>query len=117
MEENGFITAEEAQAAKKQELVVRSGPDNTRVHAEYVAETVRQLVYAQYGDEAYTRGLNVFTTISSAQQDTAYKALRKGIMDYERRQIYRGPEEFVDLPADDKDADDAIDDALADHPD
>lgn len=117
MQENGFITAEDAEAAKRQELKIRSGNDNTGVHAEYVAETVRQLVYAQYGDDAYTRGLNVFTTINATQQDTAYKALRKGIMDYERRQIYRGPEEFVDLPANAKDADDAIDDALADHPD
>jgi penicillin-binding protein 1A len=117
MQENNFITAEEAEAAKKQELKIRSGSDNTRVHAEYVAETVRQLVYAQYGDEAYTRGLNVFTTVNAVQQDTAYKALRKGIMDYERRQIYRGPEEFVDLPANPQEAEDAIDDALADHPD
>jgi penicillin-binding protein 1A len=117
MQENGFITAEEAESAKKQELKIRTGSENARVHAEYVAETVRQLVYAQYGDEAYTRGLNVFTTIRSTQQETAYKALRKGIMDYERRQIYRGPEEFVDLPENAKEADDAIDDALADHPD
>jgi len=117
MLENGFINAAEAEAAKKQELKIRTGVDNTRVHAEYIAETVRQLVYAQYGDEAYTRGLNVFTTIKAAQQETAYKALRKGIMDYERRQIYRGPEQFVDLPTDPKDADDAIDDALAEHPD
>jgi penicillin-binding protein 1A len=117
MYENGFITAEDAEAAKKQELKIRSGGDRTGVHAEYIAETVRQLVYAQYGEEAYTRGLNVFTTIKAAQQDTAYKALRKGIMDYERRQIYRGPEEFVDLPASDKDAEDEIDDALAEHPD
>jgi penicillin-binding protein 1A len=117
MQENSFITAEEADKAKKQELKIRDGTDNTRVHAEYVAETVRQLVYAQYGDEAYTRGLNVFTTINAAQQETAYKALRKGIMDYERRQIYRGPEQFVELPASDKDAEDEIDDALADHPD
>ncbi len=117
MQENDFITAEEAESAKKQELKIRSGNDNTRVHAEYIAETVRQLVYAQYGDEAYTRGLNVFTTINATQQDAAYRALRKGIMDYERRQIYRGPEEFIDLPADGKDADEAIDDALAEHPD
>ncbi|HXD39740.1 MAG TPA: penicillin-binding protein 1A [Ramlibacter sp.] len=117
MQENGFITAEAAEAAKKQELKLRSGTDNTAVHAEFVAETVRQLVYAQYGDEAYTRGLNVFTTINAAQQDTAYRSLRKGIMDYERRQFYRGPEEFIDLPADAKDAEDAIDDALAEHPD
>ena len=98
MEENGFITAEEAEAAKKQELKIRSGADNTRVHAEYIAETVRQLVYAQYGDETYTRGLNVFTTVNAGEQEAAYKALRKGIMDYEQRQIYRGPEQFVDLP-------------------
>ena len=117
MQENGFITAEQAEASKRQELVIRSGGDNTKVHAEYVAETVRQLVYAQYGDEAYTRGLNVFTTVKAAQQDAAYKALRKGIMDYERRQIYRGPEEFIDLPANAKEADEAVDDALAEHPD
>jgi penicillin-binding protein 1A len=117
MEENGFITAEQAEAAKKQELKIRPPNDQGRVHAEYVSETVRQLVYAQYGDEAYTRGLNVITTVKAAQQEAAYKALRKGIMDYERRQIYRGPEEFVDLPADPKEREDAIDDALADHPD
>ncbi|MEO7392841.1 MAG: penicillin-binding protein 1A [Ramlibacter sp.] len=117
MQENGFITAEEAETAKKQQLSIRSGNDNARVHAEYVAETVRQLVYAQYGDEAYTRGLNVYTTVNAAQQDVAYKALRKGIMDYERRQIYRGPEEFIDLPANAKELEDAIDDALAEHPD
>ncbi len=117
MEENGFITAVQMEAAKKEELRVRSGPDNSRVHAEYVAETVRQLVYAQYGDETYTRGLNVYTTLKSTDQDAAYKALRKGIMDYERRQIYRGPERFVELPVDPKELDDAIDDALNEHPD
>lgn len=117
MEENGFITQEQADAAKKQELRVRTGIQSTAVRAEYVAETVRQLVYAQYGDEAYTRGLNVFTTVKANEQEAAYKALRKGIMDYEKRQIYRGPERFVDLPADPKELEDAIDDALAEHPD
>ncbi|WP_298925476.1 penicillin-binding protein 1A [uncultured Ramlibacter sp.] len=117
MEDNGFITAAQAETAKKEELHVRSGPNTSRIHAEYVAETVRQLVYAQYGDEAYTRGLNVFTTVKSVQQDAGYKALRKGIMDYERRQIYRGPEEFIELPAGAKEAEEAVDDALAEHPD
>jgi penicillin-binding protein 1A len=117
MEENGFITQEQADAAKKQELRVRTGMQTTAIRAEYVAETVRQLVYAQYGDEAYTRGLNVFTTVKSNEQEAAYRALRKGIMDYEKRQIYRGPERFVDLPGDPKELEDAIDDALAEHPD
>jgi penicillin-binding protein 1A len=117
MEENGFITAEQADAAKKQELRVRTGVQTTAVRAEYIAETVRQLVYSQYGDEAYTRGLNVYTTVKSNEQEAAYKSLRKGIMDYEKRQIYRGPERFVDLPSDPKELEDAIDDALAEHPD
>jgi penicillin-binding protein 1A len=117
MEENGFITADEAVAAKKQELRIRTGTQATAIRAEYVAETVRQLVYAQYGDETYTRGLNVFTTVKAKEQEAAYKALRKGIMDYEKRQIYRGPERFVDLPNDPKELEDAIDDALAEHPD
>ncbi len=117
MEENGFITEAQAEAAKTEELHVRTGLQTTAVRAEYVAEMVRQLVYAQYGDETYTRGLNVYTTLKSNEQEAAYKALRKGIMDYEKRQIYRGPERFVDLPADPKELEDAIDDALAEHPD
>ena len=48
---------------------------------------------------------------------TAYRALRKGILDYERRQVYRGPEKFIDIPTNPKEAEDAIDDALAEHPD
>jgi penicillin-binding protein 1A len=117
MEENGFITHEQAGAAKEEALKIRSGPDAGRVHAEYVAETVRQLVYNQYGDETYTRGLNVTTTLRATDQTVAYKALRKGIMDYERRQIYRGPEKFIDLPSNPQEMEDAIDDALADNPD
>ena len=83
------------------------------VHAEYVAETARQLIFSQYGAEAYTRGLNVYLTLDSAEQTLAYRALRKGIMDYERRQVYRGPEDYVDLPADPSELDARIAEALA----
>ncbi len=117
MEENGFITAQQAEQAKKEELKIRTGPDNTRIHAEYVAEMTRQLIFAQYGNEAYTRGLNVYTTLNAAEQEAAYVALRRGIMDYERRQQYRGPEKFVALPTAAPEVEDAIDDALANHPD
>ena len=117
MEDNGFITSAQALEAKAEELIVKTGPDTGRIHAEFIAETVRQLVFNQYGDQTYTRGLNVYTTLRAADQTAAYKALRKGIMDYERRQIYRGPEKFVDLPKDAQEAEDAIDDALTDNPD
>ncbi len=117
MEENGFITAAQASAAKTEELRVKSNADPTKVHAEYVAETVRQLMFAQYGEDTYTRGLNVYTTLRTADQDAAYRSLRRGIMDFERHQVYRGPEEFVSLPTDPQELEDAISDALDDHPD
>ncbi len=117
MLENSFITAAQAAEAKNEELQVKISSNNTKVHAEYVAETVRQLMFAQYGDETYTRGLNVHTTLRAADQEVAYKALRRGIMDFERRQIYRGPEKFVTLPSNAQELEDAIDEALDDHPD
>jgi penicillin-binding protein 1A len=117
MQDNGFITADQATAAKNEELKIKTGSDPSRVHAEYVAETVRQLVYNQYGDETYTRGLNVTTTLRATDQTVAYKALRKGIMDFERRQIYRGPEKFVDMPSNPQEIEDAVDEALTENPD
>jgi penicillin-binding protein 1A len=117
MLEGGLITAEEAASAKQQELKVKSMVNLRSGHAEYVAETVRQLMYSQYGDETYTRGLNVYTTIKSNDQETAYKALRQGIMDFELRQNYRGPEKFVNLPTKPQELDEAIEDALDEHPD
>ena len=117
MLDNRFITPAQAEKAKAEVLQIRSGSDKQKVHAEYVAETVRQLIYAQYGPETYTRGMNVFTTLKSSDQEAAYKALRQGIMDFERRQIYRGPEKFIALPANAKDLEDVIDDALEDSPD
>ena len=117
MQEIGYITADEAAEAKQEKITIRSGYDNTRVHAEYVAEMVRQLIFSQYGNEAYTRGLNVYTSLNAGNQEAAYAALRRGIMDYERRQHYRGPEQFVSLPTAAEEVEDAIDEALANHPD
>jgi len=118
MQENGFITAQEAQTAKAQVLQIKSAANRPQlVHAEYVAEMVRQLMFDQYGDATYTRGLDVVTTVVSAQQEAAYKALRRGIMDFERRQVYRGPEKFITLPSDAQELEDAIDEALDEHPD
>ncbi len=116
MLDNGFITAEQAAAARIEKLRYRSQSE-VAVHAEFVAETARQLVFAQYGEEAYARGLNVFLSVGSADQLVAYRALRRGLMDYELRQIYRGPEAFVDLPASAGEVDTRIAEALADHPD
>jgi len=117
MEENGYISARQASQAKAEPLALKSSGNKKTLHAEFVAETVRQMVFAQYGQETYTRGLNVYTTIQSNEQMAAYQALRQGLMDYERRQVYRGPEKFISLPNDPKLAEDLIDETLEDHPD
>ena len=117
MLENGFITEAQAKVAMAEEVKVRTGPDNSRVHAEFLAETVRQLIFNQYGDDTYTRGLDVYTTIKSAEQQAAYRALRKGIMDFERRQVYRGPEKFISLPLAKDELEEAVEDALSETPD
>ncbi|WP_396329650.1 penicillin-binding protein 1A [Burkholderia anthina] len=117
MLELNFITREQYDEAVAQPLVVKGAGREFSVHAEYVAEMVRQMMYAQYHEETYTRGFNVVTTIDSADQQLAYTALRKGIMDYERRHGYRGPEGFIQLPDGADDREQAIDDALLEHPD
>lgn len=117
MAHNGFITQEQARAASEEPLQLRTANRNEGTHAEYVAEMARQLVYAQYGDEAYSRGLNVYTTLNAGEQEAAYEALRNGIMEYERRQRYRGPEKFIALPSDRQALEDVVDDTLAQHPD
>ena len=116
MFETGFITEEQHDQALAQVLRYRTQSD-AGVHAEYVAETARQLVYSQYGDDAYIRGLNVHITVSAADQMVAYRALRRGLMEFELRQVYRGPEAFIDLPANPALVDARVAEALSEYPD
>ncbi len=115
MFETGFITEAQHDRALGEELRYRTQTE-VAVHAEFVSETARQLVFAQYGDEAYSRGLNVHLSVSAVDQMVAYRALRRGLMDFELRQVYRGPEAYVDLPADDAKLDARVAEALADRP-
>lgn len=118
MRQLGYLTDQQYQTARNEQLKIKTDSSAFGVHAEYVAEMARQLVYAQFKDETYTRGLNVFTTITKSDQDAAYLALRRGIIDYERRHGYRGPEGYMDIPTTSKEeAEDAIETELADHPD
>lgn len=117
MHDLGYVSDEAYAEAKSEELRIKSETTEFGIHAEYVAEMTRQMVYEQFRDETYTRGLNVFTTITKADQDAAYIALRRGVMDYEKRHGYRGPEGYMDIPAAREEAEDAIETELADHPD
>jgi penicillin-binding protein 1A len=117
MHQLGYIDDAQFTAAKSETLKVKTDSTEFGIHAEYVAEMARQLVYEQFKEDAYTRGLNVYTTITKADQDAAYLALRKGVMEYEKRHGYRGPEGFMQFPADKNEIDDAIEAELSDHPD
>jgi penicillin-binding protein 1A len=112
-----YITLEQYKQAKNEEIYIGNSINEYGAHADYVTEMVRQMVYEQFKDEAYTLGLNVTTTINKADQDAAYFSLRRGVMNYEKRHGYRGPEGYVALPANEAEADDQIERTLAEHPD
>src|SRR5207244_2181245 len=66
------------------------------------------------GEESYTRGLTVDTTIRKTDQEAAYAAVRRGVFDYDRRHGYRGPESYVTLPRDPGELEQALDRAFQD---
>jgi penicillin-binding protein 1A len=114
MHELNYIDDAAFEAAQKEPLHVVRGGQSYGVHADYVAEMARQLMYERYQDRAYTQGYKVYTTIRAADQEAAYRAVRKGVLDYDRRHGYRGPEAFVDLSGGTND--EALEDALQDLP-
>ncbi|MGB3428329.1 MAG: penicillin-binding protein 1A [Burkholderiaceae bacterium] len=114
----GYIDKATHDAAVAQELKPRQttlenaeGP-RLRIHAEYAAELARQLVFEVFHNETYTRGLNVTTTLRKDDQEVAYAALRKQVLDYDRKYGYRGPEAFIELGDDPGIREQRIEDAL-----
>ena len=97
MEKVGLITPDEHTAALAETLAIQL-PTHTEVHAEYLAEMVRQAVVARFGASANTQGYKVYTTVRAAEQQAAYTALRATVMDHERNQPWRGPEAHEALP-------------------
>lgn len=96
-----LISDEEFSSADGEKLAVKIRKETTEfvVHAEHLAEMVRQLLYERYREEAYARGIRVYTTLLTSHQEAAYSALRRGVQEYDRRHGYRGPEGYVNLPA------------------
>lgn len=115
MRELGMITAEELAAADKEAPPVKQAMNEYGVRADYFAEMVRAQMFERYGEEIYTRGLKVYTTLNVEHQRAAYQALRKGVMEYDRRHGYRGPEAYVELSG--QLTDERLEDALQDVPD
>ena len=97
MEKIGLITPDERTAALAETLAIQL-PTHTEVHAEYLAEMVRQAVVARFGETANTQGYKVYTTVRAAEQQAAYAALRATVLDHERHQPWQGPEAHETLP-------------------
>ncbi|MFC4160216.1 penicillin-binding protein 1A [Chitinimonas lacunae] len=97
MHELGFITETQYQSALTEQLQVKRSVETSSGHADYVAEMVRQAMLDKYKEAAYTQGFKVYTTLVSSHQEAAYQAARDGVLDYDRRHGYRGPEAYVDL--------------------
>lgn len=93
----GFIKEPVYQAALKQPLRFKASRQARDLAADYVAEIVRESLYAQYGDEIYSSGLRVYTTIRKANQEAANAAVREGVLDYDSRHGFRGPEKTLNL--------------------
>lgn len=92
----GFIKEETYQQALKEPLRFKVSRQSRDLAADYVAEIVRQSMYEKYQDDIYSSGLKVYTTIRKANQEAANAAVREGVLDYDLRHGYRGPEKMLD---------------------
>jgi penicillin-binding protein 1A len=90
MEEEGKLSAAEANAAKKAPLGLHlQYPRNDL--APYFFEDIRKYLEATYGTEAvHERGLRVYTTLNVKMQRAANQAIRDGLHSYDRRHGWRG---------------------------
>lgn len=115
-----YLNDAQYKAALDEPLQIKAEGQEFGIHAEYVAEMVRQIIYDTYHEDTYSRGITVYTTLRKTDQEVAYQALRNGVMDYVRRHGYYGPEGYIDLPpqnTNNSSTDETIEDALLDYPD
>ncbi|MDO8989852.1 MAG: penicillin-binding protein 1A [Sideroxyarcus sp.] len=117
MHDLGYITPEQLEQAQNEPMNTKQSSQHQEfaVNAHHVAEMVRQEMYARFQDEAYTQGYSVYTTIRARDQAAAYASVRKGVVEYDHRHGYRGPEGYVDLKK--INTDELLDEALEDVPD
>lgn len=97
MLEEGMITLQQRDQALKEELHYERFVQNIDQSALYVAEMVRQELFEKYGEDAYTQGFKVYTTVDTAHQRVATEALRKVLRNFDRGSSYRGAENYIDL--------------------
>ncbi|MBL8836410.1 MAG: penicillin-binding protein 1A [Alphaproteobacteria bacterium] len=92
MLEDGHITQAEYQEARAQPLATRQRGPSDIIRADYFAEEVRRDLLARFGeDQLYRGGLSVRTSLDTRMQEAANRALRNGLIAYDRRHGWRGP--------------------------
>ena len=96
----GKITQAAHDAALAQKLIYRRSQASD-IEAQHVAEMARRAVVERIGEQAYSEGVRVTTSLRADDQRAAHTALRRAVMAHERKQAWRGPEDFESLPAQD----------------
>ena len=114
MNELRFLNEAATNEARNEPLKFNRERQMYAVNAEYVAEMARQEVFEKYGEKAYVSGIRIYTTIRRVDQEAATASLRKGIIEYDRRHGYRGPEGLITLSTNKDEAEDAAEEALQD---
>ncbi|PKO26066.1 MAG: penicillin-binding protein [Betaproteobacteria bacterium HGW-Betaproteobacteria-8] len=87
-----FIDDQTYQAALSEPSKVKKQRSVHELSADYVAEIARRAMYERYQDAIYSSGMRVYTTILKTNQEAANRAVIQGIVDFERRRGFRGPE-------------------------
>ena len=108
------ISEQEFKQLEKQPVPIAKQSREFAMPADYVAEMARQVVYDRLNEEAYSRGIKVYTTIRQSDQQAAYQALRTNVLEYDKRRGYRGPEAYIDLLKYETDQEKALEEALGD---
>ena len=98
MAEDGYVSEDEAAAAKLKPLETVSGRSELVKDAQYFSEDVRRLVKKEFGEDAlYEGGLLIRTTLNPRLQEIATRAFAKGLDDYDRRHGWRGALQNIPL--------------------
>ena len=91
----GMIKQNEYQQAVAEPIITHYHGTDVGLDAPYLAEMVRKFMLDKYGEESYSKGYQVYTTLSSTQQQAAQSAVFKGLLDYDIRHGYRGVEKHL----------------------
>lgn len=98
MLEEKYITKDQYEQARNEKIVASYHAPKIDFSAPYLAEMARQTLYDKYGEDAYTDGYKVYTTVIRKDQEAATDAVRNNLIDYDTRHGYRGPAEVLWKP-------------------